>query len=153
MSDSKLKIRILDDIKQAMKDKNKDKLSTLRMLTAAIKQKEVDERVELTDEDVIVLIGKLVKQRREAAKQYVAGARQDLADKENAEVEIFQEYLPQQLSEQELATIIETAVTETGAVSIKDMGTVMGVVKNKVQGRADMGEVGKRIKDILAAKS
>ena len=144
-----LKDKIKDDIKQAMRDKNESRVTTLRMLSAAIQRREVDERIQLDDAQVIAVIEKLVKQGRESIEQYVKGGRQELADKEAAEIAVFQVYLPQQLSEAEIDQLIAEAIAATGASSIKDMGKVMGVLKPKLQGRADMGQVGGKIKNKL----
>ena len=144
-----LKDKIKDDIKQAMRDKNESRVTTLRMLSAAIQRREVDERIQLDDAQVIAVIEKLVKQGRESIEQYVKGGRQELADKEAAEIAVFQAYLPQQLSEAEIDQLIAEAIAATGASSIKDMGKVMGVLKPKLQGRADMGQVGGKIKNKL----
>jgi uncharacterized protein YqeY len=141
-----LKEKIKDDIKQAMRDKNESRLGTLRMLSAAIQRREVDERIQLDDAQVIAVIEKLVKQGRESIEQYVKGGRQELADKESGEIAVFQAYLPQQLSEAEIEKLVAEAIAATGAGSIKDMGKVMGVLKPKLQGRADMGQVGAKIK-------
>ena len=141
-----LKEKIKDDIKQAMRDKNESRLTTLRMLSAAIQRREVDERIQLDDAQVIAVIEKLVKQGRESIEQYVKGGRQELADKESGEIAVFQAYLPQQLSEAEIDKFVAEAIAATGASSIKDMGKVMGVLKPKLQGRADMGKVGGKIK-------
>lgn len=146
-----LKEKIKDDIKQAMRDKNESRLTTLRMLSAAIQRREVDERIQLDDTQVMAVIEKLVKQGREAIEQYVKGGRQELADKESAEIAVWQAYLPQQLSEAEIDKLIAEAVAATGASSVKDMGKVMGVLKPKLQGRADMGNVGGKIKAKLGA--
>ena len=146
-----LKEKIKDDIKQAMRDKNESRVGTLRMLSAAIQRREVDERIQLDDTQVIAVIEKLVKQGRESIEQYVKGGRQELADKESAEIAVFQAYLPQQLSEVEIDQLIAEAVAATGAGSVKDMGKVMGVLKPKLQGRADMGKVGAKIKTRLGA--
>jgi hypothetical protein len=146
-----LKEKIKDDIKQAMRDKNESRLGTLRMLSAAIQRREVDERIQLDDTQVIAVIEKLVKQGRESIEQYVKGGRQELADKESGEIAVFQAYLPQQLSEAEIDKLVAEAVAATGASSIKDMGKVMGVLKPKLQGRADMGKVGGKIKAKLGA--
>ncbi len=146
-----LKEKIKDDIKQAMRDKNESRLGTLRMLSAAIQRREVDERIQLDDAQVIAVIEKLVKQGRESIEQYVKGGRQELADKESAEIAVFQAYLPQQLSEAEIDQLVAEAIAATGAGSIKDMGKVMGVLKPKLQGRADMGRVGAKIKAKLGA--
>ena len=144
-----LKDKIKDDIKQAMRDKNESRVTTLRMLSAAIQRREVDERIQLDDAQVIAVIEKLVKQGRESIEQYVKGGRQELADKEAAEIAVFQAYLPQQLSEAEIDKLIAEAIAATGAASVKDMGKVMGVLKPKLQGRADMGQVGGKIKNKL----
>jgi hypothetical protein len=146
-----LKEKIKDDIKQAMRDKNESRLGTLRMLSAAIQRREVDERIQLDDTQVIAVIEKLVKQGRESIEQYVKGGRQELADKESTEIAVFQAYLPQQLSEAEIDKLVDEAIAATGAGSIKDMGKVMGVLKPKLQGRADMGQVGGKIKARLGA--
>ena len=144
-----LKEKIKDDIKQAMRDKNESRLSTLRMLSAAIQRREVDERIQLDDAQVMVVIEKQVKQGREAIEQYVKGGRQDLADKESGEITVYQSYLPQQLSETEVDKLIAEAVATTGASSVKDMGKVMGWLKPKLQGRADMGQIGGKVKHKL----
>ena len=141
-----LKGKILDDVKVAMKAGEKDRLKVLRLITAAIKQVEVDERVELDDAAVLSILTKMVKQRRDSITQFQQGNRQDLADIEQAEIEIVADYLPEQLSDADLDALIEEAVSTTGAESIRDMGKVMGVVKAKAQGRADMGVVGGRVK-------
>jgi len=146
-----LKEKIKDDIKQAMRDKNESRLTTLRMLSAAIQRREVDERIQLDDVQVMAVIEKLVKQGREAIEQYVKGGRQELADKESSEIAVWQTYLPQQLTEAEIDKLIAEAVAATGASSVKDMGKVMGVLKPKLQGRADMGKVGGKIKSKLGA--
>lgn len=146
-----LKEKIKDDIKQAMRDKNESRVGTLRMLSAAIQRREVDERIQLDDAQVIAVIEKLVKQGRESIEQYVKGGRQELADKESGEIAVFQAYLPQQLSEAEIDQLVAEAIAATGASSVKDMGKVMGVLKPKLQGRADMGKVGGKIKTKLGA--
>lgn len=146
-----LKEKIKDDIKQAMRDKNESRLGTLRMLSAAIQRREVDERIQLDDAQVIAVIEKLVKQGRESIEQYVKGGRQELADKESGEIAVFQAYLPQQLSEAEIDQLVAEAIAATGASSIKDMGKIMGALKPKLQGRADMGKVGGKIKAKLGA--
>ena len=146
---SELKARITADMKQAMRDKDKARLQTIRMLTAAIKQREVDERIELTDNDVLGIVEKLVKQRREAEKQYRDGDRPDLADQEVAEAELLGAYLPEQLSDEELAALIDDAIAKTGAESMRDMGKVMGVVQGQAKGRAGMGKVSGLVKTRL----
>lgn len=145
---------LVEQLKSAMKDamraKEKLRLGTIRMALAAVKQKEVDERIELTDADVIALLTKMVKQRKDAAQQYEQANRQDLADTENAEIEVIQTFLPQPLSEAELNDLIQQAMDETQAAGMQDMGKVMGWLKPKVQGRADMGRLSGQIKAKLA---
>jgi len=145
-----LKERITEDMKAAMRASDKERLSTIRMLQAAIKQREVDERVTLDDAQVVAVLEKMVKQRRESIAAFEQGGRVDLADKEKSEIALLQEYLPAQLSEAEVDALIREAIASTGAASMKDMGKVMGVVKSKAAGRADMGAVSARIKAALA---
>ena len=145
-----LKARIQDDMKAAMKGGNKPRLGVIRLILAAIKQREVDERIELDDEQVLAVLDKMVKQRRDSIKQYSDAGRADLADAEQAEVGIIQEYLPEALSEDEIAAIIEQAIADTGAASMQDMGKVMGKVKPQVQGRADVGAVSALVKQKLS---
>jgi len=144
-----LKARITEDMKAAMRAGEKDRLSCIRMLQAGIKQREVDERVELGDAEVLAVIEKMIKQRRESVVQFEAGKRADLVAKETAEIALLSGYLPAQLGEAELATLIREAVAATGASSMKDMGKVMAALKPKVQGRADMGALSARIKSAL----
>lgn len=146
-----LKLRLQNDIKTAMRGGDKLDLITLRMLSAAIKQREIDERIVLDDAQVVAVVEKLIKQRREAATQYEAGNRPDLAAKELAEIVLLQAYLPEPLSEAELDTLIEGALAETGAASIKDMGRIMAALKPVIQGRADMAIVSARVKGRLGA--
>jgi uncharacterized protein YqeY len=141
-----LKDKIQDDLKQAMRDRNQARVDTLRLLTAAIKQREVDERITLDDTQILAAIDKLVKRSRESIEQYEKGARPDLVEREKADIAIWQAYLPQQLTSAEIDQLIGEAVTATSATSIKDMGKVMGVLKPKLQGRADIGQVSARIK-------
>jgi uncharacterized protein YqeY len=141
-----LRDQITEDMKTAMRSGDKERLGHIRMLLAAIKQREVDERIVLDDAQVIAVVEKMVKQRREAIVQFEAGSRADLVAKENAEIATLQSYLPAQLSEAEIDALIAEAIAQTGASSIKDMGKVMGVVKGKAAGRVDMGAVGGRIK-------
>ncbi len=142
--------RIKDDMKAAMKAKEKDKLNVIRMILAAIKQIEVDERIELDDARVIVVLDKMLKQRRESIKQYNDAGRTDLSDIEEAEVIVIQDYLPKALSQEEISTMVEKAVTDTGAASMKDMGKVMGLLKPQMLGRADMSVVSSVIKAKLS---
>ncbi len=141
-----LRDRITEDMKAAMRSGDKERLGHVRMLQAAIKQREVDERIVLDDTQVISVIEKMVKQRREAIAQFEAGGRADLVAKENAEIGTLQAYLPAQLTEAEIDALIAEAIAQTGAASIKDMGKVMAIVKAKAAGRVDMGVVGGRIK-------
>lgn len=146
-----LKERITEDMKSAMRSAEKERLGTIRMLQAAIKQREVDERIMLDDAQVVSVIEKMVKQRRESITQFESGGRADLAAKENTELTLLQSYLPAQLSEADLDALIASAVAESGAASIKDMGKVMAIVKAKAAGRADMAVVGARVKARLGA--
>ena len=145
-----LKAQIIDDMKAAMKGGEKARLGVIRLITAAIKQREVDERIELDDEQVLIVLDKMVKQRRDSIKQYTDAGREDLAAIEEAEVEIIQAYLPAALSEDEIAAIVEAAIAQTGASSMADMGKVMGIVKPQVQGRSDMGAVSGIVKQKLS---
>ena len=144
-----LKERITEDMKAAMRASEKERLSTIRLVQAAIKQREVDERITLDDTQVLVVLEKMVKQRKESIAQFEQGGRKDLADKERREIELLQAYLPAQLSDSELDALIRDAVAATGAASIKDMGKVMGVVKSKAAGRVDMAAVGARVRAAL----
>jgi hypothetical protein len=146
-----LKERITGDMKAAMRASEKERLSTIRMVQAAIKQREVDERITLDDAQVIAVLEKMVKQRRESIAHFEQGGRVDLADKEKTEIELLQAYLPKQLSATELDALIREAIAASGASSMKDMGKVMGAVKAKAAGRADMGAVSARIKALLGA--
>ncbi|MBS0614004.1 MAG: GatB/YqeY domain-containing protein [Proteobacteria bacterium] len=146
-----LKERITEDMKAAMRSGDKERLGAIRMITAAIKQREVDERITLDDAQVTAVLEKMIKQRKESLVQFQSGGRQDLADKESAEIALLQTYLPAQLSEAELDALIQEAITATGASSVKDMGKVMGIIKNKAAGRADMGAVGAKIKAKLGS--
>ena len=139
------------DMKEAMRAKDKDRLGAIRLVQAAIKQREVDERIELDDIQVLAVLDKMVKQRRDSITQYRAAQREDLASKEEAELVIIQCYLPTPLSEAELDELIREAIDSTAAATMQDMGKVMGQLRGKVQGRADMAEVSKRIKALLNA--
>jgi uncharacterized protein YqeY len=145
-----LKDRIQEDMKAAMRSGEKERLGTIRLILAAVKQREVDERITLDDTQLLSVLEKMVKQRRESITQFQAGARPDLVEKENAELKVINTYLPAQLSEGELDSLISEAIRETGAASIKDMGKVMNLIKSRAQGRADMGFVGARIKARLS---
>jgi uncharacterized protein YqeY len=144
-----LKERITEDMKTAMRAGEKARLGTVRLALAAIKQREVDERISLDDTQVLAVLEKMIKQRREAITQFQSGGRADLVAKESAEISVLQQYLPAQMSEAEIDTLIQEAIQSTGAASLKDMGKVMAVVKPKAQGRADMGALSARIKQKL----
>ncbi len=144
-----LKDRITEDMKTAMRAGEKERLATIRLILSAIKQREVDERIALDDTQVLAVVEKMVKQRREAITQFESGGRADLVAKEQAEIVVLQTYLPAQMSDAEIDALIAEAIASTGAASIKDMGKVMGAVKAKAQGRADMGAVSARIKQKL----
>lgn len=146
-----LKSRIQDDVKSAMRSRDKERLGTLRLVTAAIKQKEVDERVELNDSDVLSVLDKMAKQRRESLEQYETAGRDDLAAQERYELEILSAYLPEPLREEELARLIESAIAETGAQSMRDMGAVMAHLRDEVQGRADMKAVSAAVRGLLSS--
>lgn len=152
MSDSPtgLKQRISDDMKAAMRAKEKERLGVIRLIQAAIKQREVDERIELDDNAVLAVLEKMIKQRRDSISQFEQGGRQDLADKESSEITILQEYMPAALSSDEINSIIDEVISQTGASSQKDMGKVMAAIKPRLQGRADMGQVSQIIKKRLS---
>ncbi|MDP1755047.1 MAG: GatB/YqeY domain-containing protein [Methylotenera sp.] len=145
-----LKLQITEDMKTAMRAKDSARLGAIRLLQAAIKQREVDERIELTDADVITAIEKMLKQRRDSITAYESAKRDDLADIEKYEVSVLQAYLPQQLTEAEVLSILEQVVVDTGAAGIKDMGKVMAAIKPLVAGKADMGTISGLIKTRLA---
>ena len=145
-----LKERLSEDMKNAMRAKDQLSLSTIRLINAAVKQYEVDERTEADDAKVIALISKMVKQRKDSAKIYADAGRQDLADKENAEIDIINRYLPQMMSAAEIEQAVADAVAQTGAAGMADMGKVMGVLKTSLAGKADMGEVNKILKTKLS---
>jgi uncharacterized protein YqeY len=146
-----LKDRITDDMKAAMRAKDAPRLSAIRMLTAAIKQREVDERKDLTDADVVGIVDKLLKQRRDSIEQFEKGGRQDLADQEKFEVTVLAAYMPQALSEAEVAEAIAAAIAETGAQSPADMGKVMALLKPRLAGKTDMSKVSGQVKAKLSA--
>ncbi len=148
---SLLKARLIDDMKAAMKSGEKDKLGVIRLINAAIKQREVDERIELTDDQVLAAIEKMLKQRKDSITQYEAANRHDLADVEKYEVGVIQAYMPAQLGDDEVAAIIAAAITQSGAASARDMGKVIALVKPQVAGKADMGKLSEIIKQKLAA--
>lgn len=144
-----LKKQITEAMKDAMRAKAKVRLGTIRLIQADIKRIEVDERIEVDDARVLAILDKMVKQRRDSIKQFEDADRQELADVEQAEIEVIQEFLPEALSEDELAAMIDDAIASTGAESMKDMGKVMGIIKPKIQGRADVGAVSGLIKGKL----
>lgn len=144
-----LKERITEDMKSAMRAAQKERLGTVRMILAGIKQREVDERITLDDSQVLAVIEKMVKQRKESIAQFETGGRADLVAKEQAEIALLKEYLPTQLTPEEIEALISAAIAKTGAASIKDMGKVMGALKSELAGRADMGAVSARIKQKL----
>ncbi len=146
-----LKTRILDDVKHAMRARERDSLAALRLITAAIKQKEVDERIELDDGQVLGVLDKMVKQRRESLEQFELAGREDLAKKERFELSLIQTFLPEPLGEDELAALILSTITELGASSIRNMGQVMNTLRGQVQGRADMKAVSQAVKQQLGA--
>ena len=146
-----LKGQITDDMKSAMKAGDKDRLKVVRLIMAAIKQIEVDTRTELDDAAVLAVLGKMVKQRRDSVEQFEAGGREDLARIERDEIVVIEQYLPEQLSEEELTRMVDDVIKATGAESIRDMGKVMGQIKAKAAGRADMGAVGAAVKARLNA--
>ena len=145
-----LKDRITEDMKGAMRAGEKERLGTIRLVLAAIKQREVDERITLDDGQVLAVLEKMIKQRKESIAQFESGGRADLVAKEQAELAVLQVYLPAQMSDAEIDALIAEAVAASGASSIKDMGKVMGIVKAKAQGKADMGAVSARIKPKLS---
>ena len=145
-----LKDRLTEDMKTAMRAADKERLGTVRLALAAIKQREVDERISLDDTQVLAVLEKMIKQRREAITQFQSGGRADLVAKESAEISVLQQYLPAQMSEAEIDTLIQEAIQSTGAASVKDMGKVMALVKPKAQGRADLGAISARIKQKLS---
>ena len=142
--------RIKDDMKVAMRERDKDRLTTIRLILAAMKQQEVDTRKELTEADVLAILDKMVKQRKDSIDQFTKAGRDELAAKEQAEIEVIQVYLPQQLTEEEILELVADAISSTGAESMRDMGKVMGILKPKLQGRADMGKVSGLIKSKLS---
>jgi uncharacterized protein YqeY len=146
---SAIKAKIQEDMKTAMKGQEKERLATIRLIMAALKQREVDERIELSDEQIQATLNKMIKQRRDSITQFEAGNRPDLAQKEKDEVSVIQQYLPTQMSEAEVVAAVAEAVTEAGASSAKDMGKVMGLLKARLQGKADMTVVSAKVKEKL----
>ena len=150
MTDSALKTRINDDVKTAMRSKDKERLGTLRLLTAAIKQIEVDKRIELNDEQVVAVIEKMLKQRKDSIEQFEKAGRNELAEIEIKEVAILKEFMPEQMSDADVDALIDEAIASTGAEAMKDMGKVMGILKPQLAGKADMGAVSGKIKAKLS---
>jgi uncharacterized protein len=144
-----IKDKILEDMKTAMRAQEKERLAAIRLIMAALKQREVDERIELSDEQIIATLNKMIKQRRDSITQFEAGNRPELAQKEAEEIKVIQLYLPAQLSESEVAAEVKAAIQESGAQSAKDMGKVMGLLKSKFQGKADMTIVSAKVKELL----
>ena len=142
--------RLKEEQKIAMKAKDKPRLGTIRLALSAIKQREVDEQITLNDDDIVAILTKMVKQRRDSVAQYESASRQDLADVEKAEITVLEEFMPQPLTEQEVTTLIEKAIAETNAASMQDMGQVMGILKPQIQGRADMGKVSGLVRSKLS---
>lgn len=150
MKEGDLKLTIQEAMKAAMRSQSKERLGTIRLILAAIKQWEVDERKDLSNEQLLVILDKMIRQRKESIKQYEMAARNDLVVKENDEILVIQEFLPTPLTAEEIQSLIKLAVQEVGAQSVKDMAKVMANIKPRVQGRADMGEVGNLIKNLLS---
>lgn len=150
MADSLIKARITDDMKSAMRAQDKDRLLTIRSILSEFKKIEVDERITLDDVRCLAVLDKMIKQRRDSIKQFSAAARQELADKEQAEIVVIQAYMPARLSEAEILSAIADAIQQSGASGAQDMGKVMAILKPQLQGKADMGEVSKLVKTKLA---
>jgi len=144
-----MKARITEDMKSAMRAQQKERLLTIRTILSEFKKIEVDERIELDDVRCLAVLDKMIKQRKDSIQQFIAAARQELADKEQAEIAVIQEYMPARLSEAEILALISDAISKTGATSGQDMGKVMGILKPQLQGKADMGEVSKLVKSEL----
>ena len=144
-----LKARLIEDMKNAMRSGDKPRLGVIRLINAAIKQREVDERIERDEPQVLAVLEKMLKQRRDSVSQYEAAGREDLAEVERFEIGVIETYLPAPLSEAELSALIDVAITETGAESMRDMGKVMALLKERAAGRADMSEVSKQLKQRL----
>ncbi len=149
MSEANLKARITEAMKDAMRAKDKKRLGVIRLILAEVKRIEVDERIEIPDNRMLMVLDKMIKQRRDSLKQFEQAKRQDLADQESFEISVIQEYLPQSLTADEITTLIEQAIAQSGAESVKDMGKVMGVLKPQLQGKADIGAVSAQVKDRL----
>jgi uncharacterized protein YqeY len=150
MDSTSLKKRIEEDMKTTMRAQNKQRLAVIRLIMAAVKQREVDERITLNDEQVLAVLDKMVKQRRDSVSQYQTAGRQDLVDQESYEITVIQEFMPAALSETEIDAFVSEAITASGAKSAQDMGKIMAILKPKVQGRADMGKISAKVKARLA---
>lgn len=150
MTESAIKQQLQADMKDAMRAQDKQRLATIRLALSALKQKEVDERIVLSDGDVLGILDKMLKQRRDCIQQFEAAGRDDLVAQETAEVEVLKSYLPQALSDAEITALIQKAISDAGAKDVKDLGKVVGLVKPQVQGRADMGAVSQKIKQALS---
>lgn len=146
---SALLTQIKDSMKEAMRAKQKERLTAIRMLLAQIKQVEVDQRIEVKDADILAILDKMIKQRRDSIEQFESAGRQELADNEKVEIEALQEFMPQALSEDEISSLVDAALAESGAESMRDMGKVMAILKPQMQGRADMGAVSGLVKSKL----
>lgn len=153
MGDGALKLQITEAMKDAMRSKEKDRLSTIRLVLAAFKQVEVDERIDVDDARALAILDKMVKQRRDSIAQFDQAGRQDLVDKEAAEIRVIQEFLPQALTSEEIGSLINEAVTASGATGPQDMGKIMAILKPQMQGRADMGVVSQLVKTALTGRS
>jgi len=151
MTSSSLRDKIQEDMKNALRAGEKDKLATIRLILAAIKQREVDERIVLNDEQTLAVLDKMIKQRRESIAQFNAAKRDDLTAIEQAEIDVIKLYLPPQLSDSEVEKIIDAAIQETGATTARDMGKIMGILKPLIQGRADIGAVSSKVKERLSS--
>lgn len=149
MADNTIKARLTEAMKEAMRARHKERLGAIRLIQAEVKRIEVDERIEVDDERMLVVLDKMIKQRRDSISQYQSAGRQELADREQVEIDVIQEFLPAQLSEAELEQLIGDAIAASGAASMKDMGKVMAVLKPQVQGRADVGAVSQAVKKRL----
>lgn len=150
MTESAIKQQLQADMKDAMRAQDKQRLATIRLALSALKQREVDERIVLSDGDVLGILDKMLKQRRDSIQQFEAAGRDDLVAQETAEVEVLKSYLPQALSDAEITALIQKAISDAGAKDVKDLGKVVGLVKPQVQGRADMGAVSQKIKQALS---
>lgn len=149
MNPSTLKAKIQQDMSEALRSKNAERLGTMRLLWAAIRQREIDDRIELDDIEVLAVIDKMIKQRKDSIEQFRAGNRLELAEREEAEIKILQSYLPQPLSEEEIKSLIKDAIEETNASSVRDMGKVMAILKPKIQGKCDVSKVNAQIREAL----